>query len=197
VAGEAAELLDALSAPRQVTLLDALPTIFPRQSDKFRQGVMDGLARARLELRTQQRITEVRPDAVVVGEEALPSDVTFWCAGVKPRALEGVDPKVRPTLESVARPDIYVLGDAAAFPRELDVAKLAQTAEQQAKVAAHNILQPGGPKLYQPEVKGLIVSIGHGYAVAEVAGGTVFTGPVPWHVKRQLYKAKIAMATYA
>jgi NADH dehydrogenase FAD-containing subunit len=198
VSGEAAELLDKLGVARQVTLLDALPDIFPRQSPEFRRKIREGLDRRGLELRTGQKIVEVRPDGVVVssGENTglVPSDVTFWCAGVKPRTVEGVDPNVRMTLQSVARDDVYVVGDTARFPREKGVPQLGQTAEDQAKVVAWNVLYPEKKREYEPRVKGVIVSVGHDYAVAEISGGPVLAGRIPWHVKRQLYKAKIALA---
>lgn len=197
VAGEVAELLDKLDIPREIVLLDALPEIFPRQSAEFQDGVYKGLERLGLEVRTGQMIVEVRADEVrVKGDEdviRVPADVIFWCAGVKPRRIEGVNPNVRDTMRSVARDHVYLVGDAADFPREAGVPKLAQTAEAQAPIVAHNILNPDRMKKYSPSVKGLILSIGNDYAVAEI-GPQVWTGRIPLHVKRTLYKAKIALA---
>ncbi|MDX1610809.1 MAG: FAD-dependent oxidoreductase [Candidatus Thermoplasmatota archaeon] len=197
VAGEAADLLDKLDIPREITLHDALPSIFPHQSEDFREAVHEGLKRLGLEVRTEQLVQEVREDGLTVkhGEttEELPADVVFWCAGVRPRTIEGVDAEVRPSLRSTSREDVYVLGDAASFPRDQGVPKLAQTAEDQASIVVHNVLNPDRQQPYAPKVKGLIVSIGDRYAVAELANGPVFKGRVPWHVKRNLYKAKIRM----
>lgn len=195
VAGEVATLLDNLGVPREILLLDAMNDIFLRQGGEFRVKVREGLDLLKLELRTGQKITDVRKDAVVVGgTQEIPSDLTFWCAGIKARSVEGVDPNVRSTLQSNARDDIFVVGDAARFPREMGVPQLAQTAEDQAKVAAWNILYPERPRSYEPDVRGVIVSIGKKHAVAELKGGVVLTGRIPWHVKRMLYKAKIALA---
>lgn len=195
VAGEVAMLLDKLGVPRDITILDALPDIFPRQSAGFRKKVREQLDEMKLHLKTGQRIVEVRKDGIVVAghPEPIPTDLTFWCAGVKPRTVDGVDPNVRVTLQSVGDDDVFVVGDAARFPREMGVPQLAQTAEDQAKVCAWNILYPDRPRYYEPNVKGIIVSIGHNRAVAELAGGMVLAGEIPWHVKRMLYKAKIAM----
>lgn len=194
VAGEVAALLDKLGVERDVVLLDAMPDIFPRQGAKFREKIREGLDALDLHLRTGQKITEVRKNAVVTaGAGEVASDVTFWCAGVKPRTVEGVDPHVRPTLQSVDDDDVFLVGDAARFPREMGVPQLAQTAEDQAKVCAWNILYRDRPRFYEPDVKGIIVSIGHDHAVAELKGGLVLSGRIPWHVKRRLYKAKIAM----
>lgn len=196
VAGEAAELLDKLDVAHEILLLDALPEIFPRQGAEFRQAVYEGTERLGLEVRTGQKIVQVLPDEVrVAGEDgpiAVPADVIFWCAGVRPKRIEGVNPNVRDTLQSVARDHIWLVGDSADFPREAGVPKLAQTAEQQAKLCAYNILNPETPKRYDAAVKGLILAIGERFAVAEVAD-QVWRGQIPWHVKRNLYKAKIAL----
>lgn len=198
VAGEIAMLLDELRVPREVMLLDAMPDIFPRQTEEFRQKVREGLGRLGLTLRTKQKIVEVQADRVVVERgngtfSEIPSDVTFWCAGVKPRTVEGVEPQVRPTLQSSARDDVFVIGDAARFPREMGVPQLAQTAEDQASVCAWNILYPEKMRPYEPNIRGIILTVGHNYAVAELKGGVVLAGNIPWHVKRRLYKAKIAL----
>lgn len=196
VAGEVADLLDKLDVDREITLVEAREEIFPHRSEDFRESVWEGLDRLDLEVELGTMVSEVREDAVAIrgADEPLPSDVTFWCAGVQPRTIGGVDPNVDRTLTCQARNDVYVLGDAASFPEALAVPKLAQTAEDQAKVAVHNLRQPEDPIAYEPEVRGLIVAIGEKYAVAEIEGGPVFKGRVPWHVKRNLYKVKMKLA---
>ncbi len=197
VAGEAAELLDKLSVERDVLLLDAMDQIFPHQTQAFRDGIMKGIDRLGMKLQTGKRIAAVDGEGVRLaahgdeGPTRVGADVVFWCAGAKPRRVEGVNPNVRPTLQSEARDHVWLVGDAADFPRAMAVPKLAQTAEEQAQLVARNILNPDDKKDYSPNVKGLIVSIGHNYAVAELANAQVFTGRVPWHVKRNLYKARI------
>lgn len=197
VAGEVADLLDSLDVEREITLLEARDTIFPHQSATFRETVHDRLDALDLELELKRLVSEVREDEVLVGEgsqaETLSADVTFWCAGVRPRTIEGVDHRVDATLRSRSREDVFVVGDAASFPDQ-DVPKLAQTAESQAEVAVHNILHPDDPRTYDLRVRGLILSIGQGFAVAEVTDGPVFKGRVPWHVKRNLYKVKMKLA---
>lgn len=197
VAAEAAELLRRLDAPHEIVLLDALPELFLHQSDDFRAGIRAGLERLGIETQLGEMITRVAPGSVHVkeegGERDIPAEVLFWCAGIRPRRIEGVDPAVDDTMQSHGRDDVWVLGDAAQFPRGLQVPKLAQAAEQQAPIVAHNVLHPERPMHYTPETKGIIASVGHSYAVAEIKG-QVLTGKVPLHIKRQLYKAKIRMA---
>ncbi len=196
VAGEVRELMNKLDVECDIELLDAGQDIFIHQSKAFRDAVWDGIKDLGLKVRLNCRISIVNEGVVIVGKgkqkEALPADVILWCAGARPRTIDGVDPNVGPTMQMVGRDDIWVVGDAANFPRELGVPKLAQTAEQMAPLAAHNILNPDRLKSYQPEVKGIIVSLGQDRAVAEVAG-TTMTGKIPWHMKKRLYKAKIRL----
>jgi NADH dehydrogenase len=198
VAAEIADLLDDHDVDRRVQLIEAREGIFPQQSEKFRRGVREGLERLDLDLELGAMVDEVTEDTVHVttpeGERAIPSDVTFWCAGVEPRSIENVDQNVDRRLVSNGREDVLVAGDAASFPEDVQVPKLAQTAEDQADVVVQNVLNPDDPVRYDPQVRGLVVAIGEGYAVAELEHGPVFTGRIPWHVKRNLYKAKMTLA---
>jgi NADH dehydrogenase len=197
VAGEVADLLDDHDVDRSVRLLEARDRIFPGQSAKFRQGVLDGLERLDIELHRGALVDRVGPEAIEASVDDDPrswdSHVTFWCAGVEPRSIANVDQRVDPRLVSREREDVFVAGDAATF-EDLDVPRLAQTAEDQADVVVHNVLNPHDPVAYRPNVRGLLVSIGARYAVAELSHGPVFTGRIPWHVKRNLYKAKMSLA---
>lgn len=196
VAGEVRELFAKLDVPCDIDLVEAGDALFPRQSKEFQKAVKQACKEMDLRVLFEHRIASVGPEAVVAhtpkGEVTLSADVVLWCAGAKPRSIEGVDPHVRPTLQSKERDDVFVVGDAATFPREMGVPKLAQTAELQGPVAAHNILNPDRMKEYVPEVKGLIITVGKDRAVAEI-GDTVLSGKIPWHVKKRLYKAKIAL----
>ena len=127
VAGEAAELLNRLDFRHEITLLDAGELIFPHQDDAFRDGVHQGIERLGMTVRPNVRITGVEAGKVLIGDETVKADVIFWCAGAKPRRIDGVDSAVRATLQSGDRDDIFVLGDAADFPRAWAVPKLAQT----------------------------------------------------------------------
>jgi NADH dehydrogenase len=150
-----------------------------------------GLSRFNVRVLTRTSVKRVDAGKVTVqakSEEArgIRSDLTFWCAGVRGRALPPLSMRVEWTLQSVERPDVFVVGDCARFPEP--VPQLAQTAEQEALVAAHNVLHPGAMRRFEPKIKGTILSLGPGYAVAELANGSVLTGKLPWHVKKQYYK---------
>lgn len=196
VAGEVRELMRKLDVECSIELLDAGDDIFPYQSDEFRAAVWDGLNALDLQVRLRCRIAMVNESVVVMGKgkdkEAIPADVILWCAGARPRTIDGVDNDVGPTMQMKGRDDVWVVGDAANFPREMGVPRLAQTAEAEAKVLAHNILNPDKPKEYQADVKGIIVSLGQDRAVADM-GGALLTGKVPWQIKKRLYKTKIRL----
>ena len=104
--------------------------------------------------------------------------------------LDGVDGSVDMTMRSSARDDVFFVGDAALFPREAGVPRLAQTAEMQAPIVAHNVLHPESMKTYEPKLKGVLLSVGQNKAVLE-AGAVVLTGMIPWQMKKRMYKAKL------
>ncbi len=196
VAGEVRELMRKLDVDCEIELLDAGEDIFPHQSEDFRAAVWAGLKDMDLKVRLGCRISMVNEGVVVMGKgkdkQAVPADVILWCAGARPRTIDGVDSDVGPTMQMHGRTDVWVVGDAANFPRSMGVPRLAQTAEAEAKLLAHNILNPHRMKEYQVDLKGIIVSIGRNRAVADM-GGTLMTGTVPWHIKKRLYKTKIAL----
>ncbi len=191
VATEAAAFFDRYDAPHQVRVLEMRPQIFPESRGRFRQEVRQGLKRMGVELLTQTVVREVTPEGprVATGDEeerVLASDVTVWCAGIRGRMVRPLGMHVDWTLRSVDRDDVWIAGDCARFPEP--VPQLAQTAEAQAEVVAHNVRHPDDPVEYEPKVKGTILSLGPGYAVAETGTGNVMAGKLPWHLKKQYYK---------
>lgn len=102
VAGEIHSLLAKFGSRARLVLMDALPDIFPHQSPLFRQRVREALDERGIELVLSSKIKEVEPGAVVVeGRANVEGDVVFWCAGVKPRGIDGVDSHVRATLQTL------------------------------------------------------------------------------------------------
>ncbi len=198
VAGEVAAFLRRYGSKGKVRVIELLPEIFPRNSKEFRAKILDEVQRLGIELVTNTKVKRANHDSFIVErdgkEQEFRHNVALWCAGVKPRTLPPLTMEVDATLRSRDRDDVYILGDCATFPREMGVPKLAQTAADQGPIAVHNILNPKRPKAYVPKVKGIMVSVGPGYAVAELANGTVLAGNVPWHVKRNMYKYKLASA---
>lgn len=191
VATEAAAFFDRYDAPHEVTVLEMRPDIFPQSRDRFRKEVRKGLDRMGVDLVTQTVVKEVTSEGPRVStrggqERLLRSDATLWCAGIRGRMVRPLSMKVDWTLKSVDHDAVWIAGDCARFPEP--VAQLAQTAEAQGEVVAQNVRDPSEPVLYEPKVKGTILSLGPGYAVAETAAGNVMAGKLPWHVKKQYYK---------
>lgn len=197
VAGEVRDLMEKLDVDCEIHLFEAGERLFPKQSNRFRAKVHEALDNMNVQIRFRTRIRLVNEGVLIHGHPARAADtgdVILWCAGAKPRSIQGVDAHVRPTLQSAAKDNHWVVGDAAEFPAEAGIPRLAQTAEQQAYVAAHNILFPDAMQSYVMDYKGIILSIGRNRAVAELANGRVLSGRIPWEIKRRLYKAKIRMA---
>lgn len=193
VGGEVKELMEKLDVDHEIVFLDAGQDIFPHQAKEFREGVWAALDELNMDVRMGSKITGVEKGRVILdGGEEVTADVILWCAGARTRQIEGVNPEVGLNLQDPDRDDVFVVGDAAMFPRELGIPKLAQTAEAQAPVVAHNILKPHRMKDYEMELKGVIVSIGQKRAVAQI-GDTVLAGKIPWHLKKRLYKTKILL----
>jgi NADH:ubiquinone reductase (H+-translocating) len=191
VATEAAAFFDRYDAPHEVTVLEMRDQLFPLAKPGFRREVEKGLKRFHVKVLFETKVETIGPHAVTVstkGEAAreLPSDLTLWCAGIRGRSLEPLSMKVDWHLQSLERPDVFIAGDCARFPEP--VAQLAQTAEAQGAVVAHNVRHPSRLRTYTPRLKGTILSLGPGYAVAETGGGKVLAGALPWHIKKQYYK---------
>lgn len=193
VAGEAAAFFERYDAPYEVDVLEMRDAIFPQATKEFRTQVRKALERFHLRVLTRTAVKSIEPGRVVVqtrheDPRGIRSDLTFWCAGVRGRTLAPLSMQVDWHLRSVDRPDVLIVGDCARFPKEgAPVPQLAQTAEQQGAVAAYNVLHPDRPRRYEPKLKGTILSVGPGYAIAET-GKAVLSGRLPWHVKKQYYK---------
>lgn len=195
VATEAAAFLEAYDVPYAVHVPEMREELFPDMDPAFGREVHEGLKRYNVRVLLGTAVEEIHPDRVDVNlggdEKTLPSDVTFWCTGVKPRVVEPLSMTVDETLRSIDREDTWIVGDCARYPDELGAARLAQVAVQAGERAAENLLDPAQARAFQPSTKGTILSLGPGYAVAQVGDGTVLSGRIPWHVKKQLYKWKL------
>lgn len=194
VAGEIRELFDDLKVDAQIDMVELMPGIFGRQAAAFQEGAWKLIADQKLNVLLEHGIKEIQPGKMIVennGErKELEGDVVLWCAGAQPCMLDGVDGTVDMTLKSASRDDVFFVGDAALFPREAGVPRLAQTAEMQAPIVAYNVLHPESMKTYEPKLKGVLLSVGQNKAVLE-AGPVVLTGMIPWQMKKRMYKAKL------
>jgi NADH dehydrogenase len=160
-------------------LLAALPeaTAALAQADLQQRGV---------EVRLRARVGEVSGGHVRLDTgEALPADLTVWCAGIRgPGLLEHLDGlaltparqlRVRPTLRTEGDEHIFALGDCAHCPMAdaKAVPPRAQAAHQQARFLARALpLHLAGRPLpaFRFRDYGALVSIGRSSAVGSLVG---------------------------
>jgi NADH:ubiquinone reductase (H+-translocating) len=165
----------------RIILLEGGPRILPPYSADLSQSAEEQLRHLGVEVRTSAMVTKVEPAAVWIGETRLDAAVILWAAGVSASPLGGrlgapVDRAgrvmVRPDLSLPGHPEIFVIGDLAAFRGENGqmLPGVAPVAIQQGVAAARNIERDLGGKLRQDFHyfdKGSIATIGRSAAVAQ------------------------------
>jgi NADH:ubiquinone reductase (H+-translocating) len=113
------------SATVRVILLEGGPRLLPAFPEKLATRAVRDLERLGVEVRTDALVTRLTPDAVYIGEERLVSRTVFWAAGnaASPLVrLMGIETDkqgralVSPDLSVPGRPEVFVIGDAAAVP---------------------------------------------------------------------------------
>jgi hypothetical protein len=134
----------------------------------------------------------------------IPTRTVFWTAGVAPSPVVGALGVAKDKHGAVIvdehlmvpeQPGLWALGDCAHVPdgKGGSYAPLAQNAEQQAPVVAHNILATlhGAPlRPFQYHLKGTLASLGRRTAVGE-AFGLRFSGLLAWLLWRSVYLSKL------
>ncbi|HKZ06627.1 MAG TPA: NAD(P)/FAD-dependent oxidoreductase [Methylomirabilota bacterium] len=183
--------IDPTSA--RIILLEGGPRLLASFPEDLSAAAAKSLARLGVEVRTGAHVTRITPDAVWVGGEQIRSRAVVWAAGVAGAALGralGVPTDragrvpVSPDLSVPGRPEIFVIGDLAAFPApdgEL-LPGVAPVAIQQGRAAADNAWrrlrgEPTRPFHYRD--RGSMATIGRAAAVATV-GRLHLTGLPAW-----------------
>jgi NADH:quinone reductase (non-electrogenic) len=176
-----------------IVLVEAGPTILPTFPEKLRQAARKSLVRLRVDVREGNAVTGVDEHGVMLGQERLVAGTVLWTAGVAVSRLItslGVPldragrVKVEPDLSIPGHPEVFVVGDAAAFA---DVSGrplpgVAQVAIQEARHAAGTILNrvrgtPPAPFVFHD--KGSMAIVGRGAAIADL-GWIQFSGFTAW-----------------
>jgi NADH:quinone reductase (non-electrogenic) len=180
-------------ASARIVLLEGGPAVlgtYPPRLASFAQAALERLG---VEVRTGARVTGVEPGRVRVGDEVIEAGTVLWAAGVSAsplgRALGApVDRAgrvlVHPDLSIPEHPEVFVVGDLAAF-RTGDGGLLpgvAQVALQGAAHAAGNVRraiagQPSTPFVYRN--LGNLATIGRNVAVADFGWARV-KGYLAW-----------------
>jgi NADH dehydrogenase len=189
----------------EVYVIQSGPQVLPGWPEKVVHTTTRQLKRLGIQLVLNNRVTEIRHNAVVLKDgPPISARTILWCAGVKPAPLLtacslpqdksgriAVDPYLRvPGFEN-----IFVLGDSAlcigADGKPLP--PLGQVAFQQGDCMAANLarLLRGEPiKPFKYFNFGSLVSVGEHYAAVDLLG-VKLTGFIGWFVWRSLYLAKM------
>jgi NADH dehydrogenase len=177
----------------RIVLVEAGPTILPSFPEKLRHAASESLKRLGVEVREGIAVTNVDAHGVMLGEERIVAGTILWTAGVavSPLAISLDAPLdragrvvVKPDLSIAGNPEVFVVGDAAAFVDEngRQLPGVAQVAIQQATHAASTIVNrlrgvPSTPFVYHD--KGSMAIVGRGSAIADL-GWIRFSGFPAW-----------------
>jgi NADH dehydrogenase len=180
--------------PRQarVLLIDAGPRVLPTFSEHL-SALADKMLKQRgIEVLLDQRVTGIDADGVAMGDTRVESKTVLWAAGVQSSPLGaqlGVPLDragrvlVAPDLSVPGYPELFVVGDLAAFKQDgAWLPGVAQPAIQGGQQAARNALrllhgEPTRPFHYKD--KGILATIGRAAAVAHI-GRFEFGGFFAW-----------------
>lgn len=183
--------------PREATvmLLEGGPRILPAYPPELSQRAKEQLRRLGVEVRESMLVTDVRPGFVSAAGWTIPTGTVVWAAGnVASPLLKSLDVPldrqgrvlVDPDCTAPGHPEIFVLGDAAAYVHQGEelLPGIAPVAIQMGQYAARTIQgdlagRPRVPFSYWD--KGQLAVIGRGRAVADL-GRFKFGGFFAWLV---------------
>ena len=165
-----------------VMLLEGGPRLLPSYPPSLSDEAKLELRKLGVEVRTETLVTEVRPEAVVAAGWVIPTVTVIWAAGntASPllktlgapldRAGRAI---VEPDCTIPGHPEVFVLGDAAAFKGETGetLPGICPVAIQMGQYAARSIEgdlagRPRRPFTYWD--RGQLAVIGRGQAVADI-----------------------------
>lgn len=170
--------------PREarVLLLEAGPRLLPAFPTGLAAKAADSLAKVGVEVRTGAAVTAVGDGFAEIGSERLEAGTILWAAGVAaspiarslgvPLDRAGRVP-VNPDLSVPGHPEIFVIGDLAAFAHQTGqpLPGVAQVAIQQGRRAAANVLSAihgEKPETFHYRDPGNLAVLGRGAAIADL-----------------------------
>jgi NADH dehydrogenase len=178
----------------RITLLEAGPRILPSFPKDLADRAVLQLRRLGVDVRTSAAVTAVAPGAVRLGDAVVPATVILWAAGVRASSLGAqfgdVDRagrvRVREDLSVPAHPEVFVIGDLAAFATADGgpLPGLGAVATQQGQTAAENVWRSacGRPRVsFRYADWGQLATIGRRAAVAKF-GRVHLAGSTAWFV---------------
>ena len=178
------------TAITQVILVESADRLLGSMSEQSSSVALDSLRAMGVEVRLNERVTDVFDGGVMLGTERIEADTVVWAAGVAASPLGatlGVPldragrVKVLPDCSVPGSPDVFVIGDMAAqlcartgkpVPGVAPAAM--QMADMVARIIGAESAAKTGAKPPRPAFsyfdKGSMATIGRARAVAEVAG---------------------------
>ncbi len=143
---------------------------------------------------THKTVTNIDAEGIQIGGEKIASRTVLWAAGVRPAELTQTltFPKdkagrilVEKDLSVPGQSDIFVLGDQANFSHQgpTPLPGLCPVAIQMGEHVAYNLKRESLGKSRLPFSylnKGIMATVGRGYAIAEIPGGLKLTGLIGW-----------------
>jgi len=182
-------------ANARIVLVEGGDTLLRGYPDRLTAAARRALEDLGVEVRTDERVTTIEADRVVIGAEEIAARTVLWAAGVTGQPIgatlgvplvAGNRVPVEPTLQLPGHPNVYVVGDLAAFDDGKGgyLPGVAQVAMQGGVRAAKNIrLQIDGkaPKPFHYFDKGTMATIGWNRAVADI-GPIHLSGFPAWFI---------------
>jgi NADH dehydrogenase len=176
----------------RVILVEAGPELFSMFKPKLREYATKALTDRSVEVKTGAMVESVSPTRVRLksGEE-LQAHTLVWGAGLQGNALvhglgielaRGNRVDVGPDLTVPGRPEVFVVGDAAAIVDEKTqqvLPQLGSVALQSGEHAGETIARRTAGKKTKPfayKDKGTMATIGRGAAVVQMMGGRTMKG---------------------
>ena len=167
-----------------ITLVNAGDHILEHLDSSLVNAATTRLASQRIRVLNDAKVKEVRPDAVLISDgTTIPTGTTIWAAGIQPPPMVGdldleKDHRGRILVDEYLRvkdkPGVYALGDCTSMQYDgPPIPALAQSAEQQGKRAAMNVvadLDGRAPAAFRYRSVGQLVDLGDGSATVDILG---------------------------
>jgi NADH dehydrogenase len=171
----------------RIVLVEAGPRILPTFDERLAEKARRRLTRIGVEVRTGEPVAAVDERGVLVGEERIPAANVFWTAGVTPTPVaawlgltaDGTDRagrvKVGPDLSVAGHPEIFVVGDVAAFEQNghplPGVAQVAiQGGAYTARVISRRVAGRSAPPPFRYRDRGNLAVVGRNFAILDRKG---------------------------
>lgn len=176
-----------------VMLLEGGPRLLPSYPPELSEKAKLDLRRLGVEVRTETLVTEIQPGWVRAAGWTIPTQTVIWAAGnVASPLLKSLDAPldrmgraiVEPDCTIPGRPEVFVLGDAAAFaaPDGGTLPGICPVAIQMGQYTARTIVGDlaGRPRrAFRYWDKGQLAVVGRGRAVADI-WKLHFSGFIAW-----------------